>query len=72
MAAIDLSAATWLRSSHSGANQGNCIEFAPDFISLGVVPVRDSKDPEGPALVFSNDGWTAFTAAAGRGEFDPS
>ncbi len=72
MTPLDLSTATWRKSSRSDANQGNCIEFAREFISLGVVPVRDSKDPEGPALVFSNDGWTAFTAAAGRGEFDPS
>ncbi|MHB9860125.1 DUF397 domain-containing protein [Streptomyces sp. YIM S03343] len=26
----------------------------------GVVPVRDSKDPHGPALVFESGSWAAF------------
>lgn len=29
----------------------------------GVVAVRDSKNPAGPALVFSPDEWAAFTAS---------
>ncbi|WP_416875724.1 DUF397 domain-containing protein, partial [Kitasatospora sp. SC0581] len=40
--------AVWRKSSYSGGNGGNCIEVAPGF--PGLVPVRDSKDPRGPAL----------------------
>ncbi|WP_245687580.1 DUF397 domain-containing protein [Streptacidiphilus griseoplanus] len=40
--------------------------MAPGF--PGVVPVRDSKDPQGPALVFRSSAWAAFTAAVKSGE----
>ena len=63
----DLRAATWRKSSYSGNNGGNCIEIAPGF--LGVVPVRDSKDPDGPALVFGADAWSAFVAGVKAGDF---
>ncbi|WP_459649399.1 DUF397 domain-containing protein [Kitasatospora sp. Ki12] len=39
----------------------NCIEVADGF--TGIVPVRDSKDPSGPALAFPTDAWTAFVTA---------
>ena len=55
----DLSAATWIKSSYSGANGGDCIEIAPGF--PGVVPVRDSKNPDGPVLVVGRAAWAAFT-----------
>ncbi|USQ86952.1 DUF397 domain-containing protein [Streptomyces phaeoluteigriseus] len=54
----------WLRSSYStGAN--NCVETArPDLGPwAGLLAVRDSKDPARPALLFSPDSWTDFTAA---------
>ncbi|MFI8459438.1 DUF397 domain-containing protein [Kitasatospora sp. NPDC085464] len=35
----------------------------------GAVPVRDSKDPEGPALVFPADAWRSFVAATAAVEF---
>ncbi|MFD4660476.1 DUF397 domain-containing protein [Kitasatospora sp. NPDC058444] len=57
---LDLSRATWRKSEFS-ANQGNCIEVANGF--PGIVPVRDSKDPSGPALVFPAAAWSAFIAA---------
>ncbi|WP_371479190.1 DUF397 domain-containing protein [Kitasatospora sp. NBC_00315] len=41
--------------------------MAPGF--PGLVPVRDSKDPEGPALVFGADAWQAFVAGVREGEF---
>ncbi|MFJ9695566.1 DUF397 domain-containing protein [Kitasatospora sp. NPDC101183] len=66
MASPDLSRATWFKSSHSG-NGGSCVEVSPDFPS--VVPVRDSKDPEGPALVFAVGAWRSFVAAVSIGEF---
>jgi hypothetical protein len=49
---------TWRKSTHSGGDNGDCVEVAAGF--PGVVPVRDSKDPHGPALVFTSASWTAF------------
>ncbi|MEV7023363.1 DUF397 domain-containing protein [Kitasatospora sp. NPDC093558] len=66
MTALNLAGARWVKSRYSG-NGGNCVEVAPDF--PGVVPVRDSKDPEGPALLFSSDAWRSFVAATAAGEF---
>ncbi|ARF81303.1 DUF397 domain-containing protein [Kitasatospora aureofaciens] len=57
--------ATWRKSRFSG-NQGNCVEVADGF--TGIVPVRDSKDPNGPALAFPAEAWTAFVAAIKTGE----
>lgn len=63
----DLSAAAWRKSSYSGNSDPNsCVEVADGF---PVVPVRDSKDPEGPALVFGADAWTAFLAEVKNGRF---
>ncbi|WP_043464272.1 DUF397 domain-containing protein [Kitasatospora sp. MBT66] len=62
----DLSKAAWFKSSHS-QNGGSCVEVAPNF--PGVVPVRDSKDPQGPALVFSGSEFAAFIDAVRDGEF---
>ena len=64
----DLNSAPWRKSSYSDDNGGNCIEAAPGFIP-GAVPVRDSKDPEGPALLFDADAFTAFVTAVKAGEF---
>ncbi|MFC8515320.1 DUF397 domain-containing protein [Streptomyces sp. NPDC057257] len=54
----------WLRSSYStGAN--NCVETALPHSGpwAGLLAVRDSKDPAGPALLFSPESWAGFTAA---------
>ena len=37
----------------------------------GVVAVRDSKDPHGPALTFTPADWHAFTARLRRGDRRP-
>ncbi|GAA2374645.1 DUF397 domain-containing protein [Streptomyces cuspidosporus] len=59
----------WFKSSYSN-NGGACIEVAANLVaSRGVVPVCDSKDPNGPALVFSADGWSSFVSAVQREEF---
>ncbi|MYS23379.1 protein of unknown function [Streptomyces sp. DvalAA-14] len=50
----------WYKSSYSNSSGGNCVEIADGV--PGVVPVRDSKDPEGPALRFTPASWTAFLA----------
>ncbi|MFJ8475611.1 DUF397 domain-containing protein [Kitasatospora sp. NPDC094011] len=64
---LDLSSAHWVKSSHS-SDGGQCIEVAPGFPN--VMPVRDSKDPSGPALVFAAAAWQSFVAAVRTGEFD--
>ncbi|WP_327067263.1 DUF397 domain-containing protein [Kitasatospora sp. NBC_01302] len=62
----DLSNATWRKASYSGGGGSNCVEVAAGF--TGVAPVRDSKDPAGPALVFPADSFAAFVGElkAGR------
>lgn len=55
----DLSCARWAKSTHSGSGQ-ECVEVARNL--PGVVAIRDSKDPTGPALVTTPGGWRAFTA----------
>jgi Domain of unknown function (DUF397) len=55
---MDLSRINWRKASYSTNNGGECVE-------VGTVPrlvaVRDSKDPQGPALTFHAEDWTAFT-----------
>ncbi|GHH82478.1 hypothetical protein GCM10018781_67490 [Kitasatospora indigofera] len=55
----------WRKSRFSG-DQGNCVEVADGFPEI--VPVRDSKDPEGPALLFPAAAWSAFVAGIKAGE----
>jgi Domain of unknown function (DUF397) len=64
---VDLSRATWRKSSLSAAN--GCVEVA--FVD-GQVAVRDSKDRGSPALVFTAHEWAAFIDRARDGEFDQS
>lgn len=59
---MDLSRAEWRTSSYSSSNGGQCVEVAPNL--PGVVVVRDSKNPAGPALVFTRAQWRAFLATA--------
>jgi len=63
---LDLSAATWRKSSYSNQDGGECIEVSDDFAA--VVPVRDSKNPHGPVLAFAADGWSSFVSAVKDGE----
>ncbi len=67
MTSVDLSHAAWRKSSRSGDNGGACVEVAdnlPDTIA-----VRDSKDPTGPALIFTPTEWAAFVGGVRDGEF---
>ncbi|MEU7918973.1 DUF397 domain-containing protein [Micromonospora zamorensis] len=59
--ADDLLGAQWRKSTRSGDNNGNCVEVADNL--PGLVAVRDSKDPAGPALTFSPAAWTSFVRA---------
>ncbi|WP_431041411.1 DUF397 domain-containing protein [Streptomyces sp. P1-3] len=56
----------WRKSSYS-TNGGNCLEVGEGVAH--VVPVRDSKDPDGPALVFKASAWSAFVAGVKAGDF---
>ncbi|MER5460541.1 DUF397 domain-containing protein [Streptomyces sp. NPDC002668] len=66
MRGIDLSAASWRKSSYSNSDGGECVEVSDDF--AGVVPVRDSKDPHGPVLVFQAPDWSSFVSAISGGQ----
>jgi hypothetical protein len=56
-----LNGVRWRKSSYSSGNGGNCVEVAAG--GAGVVAVRDSKDPDGPALIFTPADWSAFVAS---------
>ncbi|CAM5262501.1 MULTISPECIES: DUF397 domain-containing protein [Streptomyces] len=56
-----LSVATWRKSSYSNDDGGNCVEVADNL--PGVVPVRDSKNPDGRAIPFPTQSWAAFIAS---------
>jgi hypothetical protein len=52
----------WRKSSYSGDSGGDCLEV-DDTPAPTHVPVRDSKNPTGPAVVFSASAWAAFVGA---------
>ncbi|MFB4296205.1 DUF397 domain-containing protein [Actinomadura sp. NTSP31] len=45
---VELARLAWRKSSYTGSNGGNCVELAD---AVGVVAVRDSKDPDGPVIL---------------------
>ncbi|MFY1692720.1 DUF397 domain-containing protein [Plantactinospora sp. WMMB782] len=55
---MDLTGAVWIKSSRSSGNGGDCVEVARNL--PGLVGVRDSKDPAGPALAFGPAAWRLF------------
>ncbi|WP_329533522.1 DUF397 domain-containing protein [Streptomyces sp. NBC_01450] len=57
----DISTAAWRKSSYSEGGDNNCVEVADGY--PGLVPVRDSKAPQGPALVLSAGAWAPFVGA---------
>ncbi|MFF7870625.1 DUF397 domain-containing protein [Streptomyces qaidamensis] len=59
--------ARWMKSRHSNA-EGNCVEVAP--LVDGGIALRNSRDPDGPALVYTSAEVAAFLAGAKDGEFD--
>jgi hypothetical protein len=67
MDASALTDATWIRSRHSGPTGGNCVEVA--FLAGGEIAMRNSRHPQGPALIFTRPEWDAFLGGAEDGEF---
>lgn len=63
--AQQIDGAHWRKSTFSG--QHACVEVA--MLDGGEVAVRHSRQPAGPALVFTPDEWSAFLAGAWHGEF---
>jgi hypothetical protein len=61
---LDLSKVTWRRSSYSNINGGECVEVADGV--PGLVPVRDSKRPDGTALAFPSSAWSTFVDSLKR------
>jgi hypothetical protein len=59
---------TWKRSTRSSQN-GQCMEWSFDH-QPGMVAVRDSKNPDGPSLIFTHAEWEAFLDGARKGEAD--
>ncbi|UIX32546.1 helix-turn-helix domain-containing protein [Streptomyces sp. GQFP] len=51
----------WRKSSHSGSDNGNCLEVSEAHPTH--TPVRDSKNPTGPALLFGTAAWSTFVAS---------
>ncbi|MBB0243441.1 DUF397 domain-containing protein [Streptomyces alkaliphilus] len=57
----------WFKSSYSG-NGGQCVEVAANLAGpLGVVPVRDSKNPHGPALILPTASFASFVTGIRAG-----
>ncbi|MBY8887610.1 DUF397 domain-containing protein [Streptomyces sp. PTM05] len=59
--------AVWTKSRRSNPN-GNCVEMAP--LPDGGFAVRNSRHPEGPALVYTREEMVAFIGGAKDGDFD--
>ncbi|OKI10114.1 DUF397 domain-containing protein [Streptomyces sp. CB02923] len=66
---IDPQTLIWCKSSYSG-NGGSCVEWAPTQATItGIVPVRDSKDPNGPALSVPSRSFAEFIVGVRGGAF---
>ncbi|MFI0259966.1 DUF397 domain-containing protein [Streptomyces sp. NPDC017056] len=59
---MDLVGRSWRKSTHSGG-QGECLEMADGLPAHSPVPIRDSKRPDGPHLLFPAPAWAAFIAS---------
>ena len=64
---VNLDGAEWRKSNRSGPDSHNSVEVA--FVD-GAIAVRDSRNPTGPVLLFTQGEWDAFVEGAKDGEFD--
>jgi hypothetical protein len=65
--ALELGDVPWRKSSFSNPS-GNCVELAA--LADGGVAMRNSRDPGGPAIVYTRAEVDAFIAGVKNGEFD--
>ncbi|WP_210576435.1 DUF397 domain-containing protein [Streptomyces sp. GESEQ-4] len=56
---------SWRKSTYSGGSSGDCLEVN-DTARPAHVPVRDSKNPTGLALLFSAPAWSAFVTSLAK------
>ncbi len=68
VAAADLDGVSWRKAQASNPS-GDCVELAR-VDGHGVVAVRNSRDPQGPALVYTRAEMVAFLRGAKDGDFD--
>ena len=57
---------TWLKSARSNPS-GNCVELRE--LPTGEIAMRNSRHPDGPALVFTTEEWDTFITGAQAGDF---
>ena len=57
----------WRKSSYSDDGGGNCLEMAP-CPHTPTTHIRDSKNPEGPALTVTPEAWTSFLTVSTQGD----
>ncbi|MFJ5819350.1 DUF397 domain-containing protein [Streptomyces sp. NPDC093108] len=72
LTASEIGGAVWRKSSYSGGNEGQCVEVADLAVAsyVGERGIRDSKNPDGPALLIPKESFAAFMTAVKAGEFD--
>jgi hypothetical protein len=63
----DLPPVAWQKSSRSNPS-GNCVELA--MLPGGEIAMRNSRDPDGPALIYTSAEIAAFVQGAKEGDFD--
>lgn len=68
--AADLTGADWFKSSYSGSDQSTCVEVADVRPATGRIAVRDSKNAQGPALLFTPDQFAGFVNDVRAGTYD--
>jgi hypothetical protein len=56
---VDLTGATWRKSTYSNGSGGNCVQIAE--LAGGGRALRDSRNPDGPKLIFTPGEWEVFT-----------
>ncbi|KIZ16110.1 DUF397 domain-containing protein [Streptomyces natalensis] len=67
VSAESIEGAVW-RKSRRSAPGGDCVEIAA--LEDGGFAVRNSRDPQGPALIYTRAEMVAFLGGAKDGDFD--